>query len=102
LSEWNSIIFQLGFGAISGFAVGYAFKKVLKLTLIISGLLILALMYLQWQGILNVNYEELFQKVEGWIKGMMGEGSTIVSQAVANLPFAAAFLAGFALGLKKG
>lgn len=102
MSEWNSIIFQLGFGAIAGFAVGYAFKKVLKLTLIIVGLLILALIYLQWQGILNVNYEELIRKVEEWIRGFMGEGTSIISQVVANLPFAAAFLAGFALGFKKG
>ncbi|MCS7386610.1 MAG: hypothetical protein NDF55_07770 [archaeon GB-1867-005] len=102
MSELNAIIFQLGFGAIAGFAVGYAFKKLLKLLILILGLLTLALIYLQWQGILQVNYEQLVQKIESLIKGFAGEGTSIVSQVVANLPFAAAFLGGFALGFKKG
>jgi len=102
VSELNAILFQLGFGAIAGFAVGYAFKKLLKLLIIVLGLLTLAIMYLQWQGILQVNYEQLVQKIEDWIKGFAGEGTSMVSQAVANLPFAAAFIGGFAIGFKKG
>ena len=102
MSEINSILFQLGVGAIAGFAVGYAFKKVLKLTLIIIGLLVLAIMYFQWQGFLNVNYEMLVNKIEGFVRGFAGEGSTMISQVIANLPFASTFLAAFALGFKKG
>ncbi|MCD6154586.1 MAG: hypothetical protein J7J22_02245 [Candidatus Verstraetearchaeota archaeon] len=102
LSEINSILFQLGFGGIAGFAVGYALKKVLKITIIIIGLVTLAIMYLQWQGILNVNYEQLVGKIEGFVKGIAGGSTSMVSQVVANLPFAAAFLAGFTFGFKKG
>ena len=101
MSEINSVVFQCGFGAIAGFLAGYAFKKLIKAILFIIGLAVIFIMYLQWQGYINVNYDMLVEKVEGWVKSISGQANVYASQVMANLPFAGAFLAGFVIGLKK-
>ena len=52
----SPIIFQLGVGGVGGFVVGFALKKLSKLVLILTGLFILALIYLSTRGIIDINY----------------------------------------------
>ena len=99
---FTAIIFQLGFGGLTGFAVGYALKKLFKLALIIAGLIVITVTYLQWKGIVTVNYDKLVQAIEDFFKSMAGEASGIYSNIIANLPFAGAFIGGFLIGLKMG
>ena len=40
------IVYQLGLGAVGGFIVGFALKKITKLFIVIIGLFVLALLYL--------------------------------------------------------
>ncbi|MCX8168742.1 MAG: hypothetical protein N3E39_00740 [Candidatus Methanomethylicia archaeon] len=101
MSEWDPIIFQLGAGGITGFIVGYALKKLLKILMVIVGLFILALAYLQWSGIVRVDYTALINKIEGMTKGIFGEPA-IINQIIANIPLAGAFSTGFFLGYKIG
>jgi uncharacterized membrane protein (Fun14 family) len=49
----------VGFGGIVGFLVGLAIKYVIKILAIVAGLFFAALMYLQSQGILNINWDKL-------------------------------------------
>ena len=102
MSELNNVIFQVGFGALAGFIAGYAFKKLVKAILFLIGVAIIFIMYLNWQGYIQVNYDILVSKIEEWIKSVSGQSNVIASQIVANLPFAGSFLAGFAIGLHKG
>ncbi|HDD26135.1 MAG TPA: hypothetical protein ENF75_03500 [Acidilobales archaeon] len=99
---FTAVIFQLGFGGLTGFAVGYALKKLLKLALIVAGLIVITVIYLQWKGIITVNYDKLVSAIEGFFKSMAVEASSIYSNIVANLPFAGAFIVGLILGLKAG
>jgi uncharacterized membrane protein (Fun14 family) len=46
----------VGGGFFLGFISGYAIKKVLRLAAIIIGLLVIALAYLEYQRILNVDW----------------------------------------------
>ncbi|MCS7368365.1 MAG: hypothetical protein NDF57_01455 [archaeon GBS-70-058] len=102
MSEWDPILFQLGVGAITGFIVGYALKKIMKVLIIIMGIFLLALAYLQWNGIIKVDYATLIGKIENATKSLLGESTPLISQITANIPFAGSFLAGFYIGYKKG
>ncbi len=93
---------NLGVGFLLGLAAGYALKKIAKLALIIAGLLILALLVLEYKGFITVDYtllERFTAKVLEWLKL---ELAGLVGFVSSNVPFAGGFLAGFALGLKKG
>lgn len=95
------LVFQLGTGAVGGFVVGYAIKKVAKLIVVLIGIFLLALVYLSSQGILFVNYEKLSKAVSGWLGGA-GQAAGLLTPIIAHLPFAGSFMAGLFLGFKMG
>ncbi|MDH5438778.1 MAG: hypothetical protein OEX76_07755 [Candidatus Bathyarchaeota archaeon] len=85
-------------GAVGGFLVGYAIKKVMKILIIILGFCSVAVSYLGFSGIINVNFEKLTTATSGLITQASGVLSTIVG----GLPFASTFSAGLAIGIIKG
>jgi len=91
---------QLGVGGIGGFIVGFALKKIAKLVAILLGLLFVGLQYLAYIGIIQINYDRLIEYAQNLV-GSAGQFS-IPSFLIANIPFAGAFVAGFALGFLKG
>ena len=95
------LVFQLGTGAVGGFVVGYAIKKVAKLIVVLIGIFLLALVYLSSLDILTVNYGELDKAVRGWLGGAGGAVGWL-TPIIAHLPFAGSFFAGFFLGFKMG
>lgn len=95
------IVYQLGIGAIGGFIVGYALKKVTKIVAVIIGLFILALIYLGYSGILTINYDKLGEAVSKALGGA-GTATGWLAPIIAHLPFAGAFGLGFFLGFKMG
>jgi uncharacterized membrane protein (Fun14 family) len=95
------LVFQLGTGAIGGFVVGYAIKKVAKLIVVLIGIFLLAWIYLSSQGILYVNYDKLNNAIEGLLGGA-GQAAGWLTPIIAHLPFAGSFLVGFFLGFKMG
>ena len=93
--------FQVGTGAIGGFIVGYAVKKISKLVAIVVGLFLVALIYLGTQGIISINYSGLWEAVEKAL-GLAGSGLSWIAHLVALLPFAGTFVVGLLLGFKLG
>jgi uncharacterized membrane protein (Fun14 family) len=59
VTNFMPLLTTVGFGGITGFIVGIAIRYVIKILAIISGLFLAALMYLQSQGILNINWGKL-------------------------------------------
>lgn len=53
------LLTSIGFGGIVGFLVGMAIKYIIKILAVIAGLILAALMYLESQGILSVNWAKL-------------------------------------------
>jgi uncharacterized membrane protein (Fun14 family) len=53
------LLTSIGFGGIVGFLVGIAIKYIIRILAVIAGLILAALMYLESQGILNVNWAKL-------------------------------------------
>jgi uncharacterized membrane protein (Fun14 family) len=49
----------IGFGGIVGFLVGFALKRIMKILAVIAGVFFAALLYLESQHIVNVNWDKL-------------------------------------------
>ena len=52
-------ISTIGFGGISGFLIGFALKRIMKILAVIAGVFFAALLYLESQHIVNVNWDKL-------------------------------------------
>lgn len=101
MSIVTPIVFQLGFGGIAGFIVGYAFKKLTKLLAIIAALFFIALMYLAYAGIISINFGALVNSIGGLL-GVAGQATNWIAPIIGILPFAGSFIAGLFLGFKMG
>ncbi len=98
----TALLFQVSGGTLLGFATGYAAKKVLKLAILGLGLLAGSLIFLEYKGIVNVNYDALVRSVEEAMGYVQATGESLKAHIVANIPFASSFLAAFLLGFKYG
>ncbi len=95
------IAYQLGVGGILGFVVGYAVKKLAKIVAVLAGVLAFVLIYLGYEGVININYSKLAEMI-GRVMGIAGQASGFITAVIASLPFVGSFLAGAVLGLKLG
>jgi uncharacterized membrane protein (Fun14 family) len=96
-----SLGYQLGIGGVGGFIVGYAFKKLSKLLVIVLGLFIVALLYLGIEGIISINYDALWNALANSL-GMAESAFSWIVGLISLLPFAGSFIVGFLLGFKLG
>jgi uncharacterized membrane protein (Fun14 family) len=55
----ENLAVTLGGGFFGGILIGYALKKVFKIVVVIAGLFLAALAYLQYQQIANINWDRL-------------------------------------------
>lgn len=95
---------ELGFGGVAGALVGYTAKKVTKLVAILLGLVFIVIQGLVYLQFISVDWHAVQHTAEQvWSDG---QGVTLADRAwqvlTANLPFGAAFVAGFAVGFKLG
>jgi uncharacterized membrane protein (Fun14 family) len=97
----SPLAFQLGVGGVGGFVVGFAIKKLSKLVLVLIGLFLLVLIYLGARGIININYDALWNGLSSLL-GLAGSAFSWLVSVISLLPFAGSFLVGFLLGLKLG
>ena len=95
------IVYQLGLGAVGGFVVGFALKKIAKLFIIVLGIFIVALLYLGASDIININFGALWSAVGGWLGGA-GQAASWLVGLIALIPFIGSFAVGFFLGFKLG
>ena len=95
---------QLSFGALAGFVAGYALKKVGKLVALALGLLFVALQILAYYDFVRVDWGELQTRVEPLFapESLEAFWQGLVALLTYNLPFAAAFVPGLILGLRRG
>lgn len=95
------ILTQLGVGGVAGLAVGYALKKIGKIIAFLLGVAFIGLELLAYKGIININYTALEEWAKGVI-GQVGQAEGVMTVIIGNLPFAASFLVGLAIGFKMG
>ena len=95
------LVYQLGLGAIGGFILGFALKKIAKIFIVVIGIFILALLYLGVGNIININYGALPNAIGGWL-GTAGQAASWIVGLISLLPFIGSFMVGFFLGFKLG
>jgi uncharacterized membrane protein (Fun14 family) len=68
----------VGFGGIVGFLIGFTIKRIMKILAVIAGVFFAALLYLESQHIVNVNWDKL-QTISNSILSTIGTATTNVT-----------------------
>ena len=102
----GSIATSLISGTVVGILVGYAIKKVLRIGLVILGTLFAVLAYLNYQGLLSVNWEKIEIISRGALTTLVDSEITgnTANSILSNLglPLTGGMAMGFAIGFVKG
>lgn len=102
----GSIATSLISGTVVGILVGYAVKKVLRIGLVILGTFFAALAYLNYQGLLSVNWEKMEIISRGTLTTLIDSEITgnTANPILSNLglPLTGGMAMGFAIGFVKG
>jgi uncharacterized membrane protein (Fun14 family) len=95
---------QISFGGLSGFATGFAVKKIGRIALVMFGLIFILVQVLAYMGLIEVNWLRIQQFAEPALKRPALEGffNGLLGILTNNLPFAGSFVPGFLLGLRFG
>jgi uncharacterized membrane protein (Fun14 family) len=97
LEAIKPILYSVGVGGIGGFFIGYVFKKILHLAMML-GVFAFVFLYLAQTNVVNVNFEEIGMMVSE-SSNFFGES---VAPLIAGVPFMGSFAFGFMNGLKRG
>lgn len=113
MENLSSFTAMLSGGFFGGLLIGYAIKKVIKLAAVIVGIFFAGLAYLQYQQILNINWNKLqvvsqngvttFANVTTQIPGFDSTAHA-GSLAITNfgIPLTGSMSMGFTIGFMKG
>ncbi len=106
------ILTSVSSGGIAGFLIGYAIKKAIKIILAITGLFLAGLAYLNYKGLISVDWAKIASTSNTAITGFSNSTghaptSIVSSQVVPTLvnfgvPLTGSFAGGFILGCLKG
>lgn len=103
MNEIMPFILKTGtFGLITGFCIGYAFKKISKLIALVIGIFLIGFQLLAYNSFITIDWLALEQFSETFVHSNNLNFDTIKEVFLTNLPFASTALAGFLVGLKKG
>ncbi|HJU34952.1 MAG TPA: FUN14 domain-containing protein [Nitrososphaera sp.] len=99
-------------GGIAGFLIGYAVKKGIKIILTIAGLFLGGLAYLNYKGLVTVDWERIASVSNKAISDLSVGGASYASSVMDSqvvptmmnfgVPLTGSFAAGFILGCLRG
>ncbi len=92
--NWEDLITDMTYAGFSGFAVGFATKKLINVLLMFIGLYIFSLLWLQTKGIISINWEQFLV----FFKSLFQNVDIFVRTAASSSAFAAGFFLGFRAG----
>lgn len=98
------VLGQLTFGALAGFAVGYALKKIGKVAAVALGLFFIAIQLLAYYGLVEINWLQIQASVDPLLRpeSLQALWDDVLELLTLNLPFAGAFIPGLLVGLRRG
>jgi len=97
----SGAVFRLGFGFFAGFAIGYAVRAFVKVSLIVVGVGLLALFGLQYAGLITVDWTRIsggFESFGSWATAQTKDFANFIT---GYLPSASAGLAGAFVGFRR-
>ena len=95
---------KLSFGALAGFAVGFAIKKVSKVVLIILGVCFILSQVAAYYGYIKIDWFRIQEVTNPSLtsQSLSESWHRFVTILTFSIPFTAAFIPMLLLGLKKG
>lgn len=101
LDAWTPVIFRLGFSFFVGFAIAFALRAFVKLSLITAGVLLLCLFGLQYAGVIDVDWQAVQARYDEAIVWLKAQTSSFTEFIKGAIPSAASFTVGFVAGLRR-
>ena len=95
----TTIFFQVAIGAIGGFLIGYTFRKMIRITLII-GLAIFTIIFLAYTNIIRIDYSELISFASKIVE-TIDPAYELITPLLANIPFIISLFFGLFIGFRK-
>ncbi|AEH07039.1 FUN14 family protein [Methanothermococcus okinawensis IH1] len=92
---------DLGTGFIGGAIIGWGIKKAIKIVVALVGLYFLSLLYLAKLGVISIN-KEAFTGLMGNVESSIISYGSQAAGLIHSASLGTGFVAGFALGFKKG
>jgi uncharacterized membrane protein (Fun14 family) len=108
IDHLGPLVTSVGFGGMTGFLIGYAIKKIMKILAVGAGIFFAALMYLESQNIVNINWDKLQTASQNAVSSLTSAAvqipltSTAMSTLNLALPVTGSATMGFAIGFMKG
>ena len=96
----GAFFLRLGFSFIVGLAAGFALKVAFKIALVVIGLVLVGVFALQYAGLAEVDWSSVEIQYDTGADWVGAQGGALLDFMGRNLPSAASFLAGLAVGLK--
>lgn len=110
----SSIGAALGGGLLAGILIGYAIKKLVKLFAIVVGLFFTGLIYLQYQQVVNINWDKLQTASQDTLStlantttqiprlGSSTDHTAYLAFTNLGIPLTGSMSIGFAIGFMRG
>lgn len=99
--SWSPVVFRWGFSAFAGFAIGYALRSFLKLSLFAIGFFILMLLGLEYAQIIEVKWDTMADRYDEASSFIGAQTKSFVGFVTGKLPAAGLATAGLVAGLKR-
>ena len=120
-TNFSPLLTSVGFGGLAGFLIGFVIKKLFKILAIIAGVFFAVLIYLEQQGMVNINWDKINVAYHGVLStvtntitnsttatgGIGGSHTTAATSLLPTLtnlgiPLTGSMATGFTIGLLKG
>ncbi|NCA70489.1 MAG: hypothetical protein EOM91_10325 [Sphingobacteriia bacterium] len=99
--EASGPLVQGGFSFAIGLAIGYAIKGLSRVALLVIGIAAISLFVLQYAQIIQVDWSTLEGRYTGAAAWFAAESKAFYAFMTGHLSNAAAFIAGFMLGIRR-
>ncbi|RLE66366.1 MAG: hypothetical protein DRJ38_01925 [Thermoprotei archaeon] len=94
-----SILMGVGAGALLGFVVGFALRKILGIIMFAIGVFVMGLIILVHNGVATVNFDALQRLLADLFLWGLKTGNQAIDNVFSGTPFTMGLLAGLGLGL---
>ena len=120
-TNFSPFLTNVGFGGLVGFLIGFVIKKIFKILAIVAGVCFAVLMYLEQQGMVNINWDKINVAYHGVLStvtntiinstatgGIGGSHTTTAATSLLptltslGIPLTGSMATGFTIGLLKG
>jgi uncharacterized membrane protein (Fun14 family) len=100
------VVASFGGAATIGGALGWGFKKLLKVLLVVlaavTALIAIPIGYLTYEGVITINWDKLYTLLDSAASASVSWLSTLAQTVAIAVPALGGFATGFAIGFQKG